>query len=116
LRFTFLGELTALFVADVARRRADQLRHRVLLHVLGHVEANQRVVAAEQEVRERARKLRLSDARRAKEDEAAHRPVRILQPGARTADRREIAEIAFSWLITRRCRSASMRSSRSPSS
>src|SRR5690242_21959197 len=30
------GELPALFVADVARRRADQARHRVLLHVLAH--------------------------------------------------------------------------------
>ena len=45
-----LGELAALFVADVSRRRANQLRHRVLLHVLGHVEADERVIAAEQEV------------------------------------------------------------------
>ena len=77
-----LGELAALFVADVAGRRADQLRHRVLLHVLGHVEADQRVVAAEQEVGERARQLGLADAGRAQEDEAADRPRRVLQPRA----------------------------------
>jgi hypothetical protein len=37
-----LGELAALFVADVAGRRADESRHVVLLHVLGHVEVDQR--------------------------------------------------------------------------
>src|SRR6267378_4028400 len=31
-----LGELAALFVADIARRRANQTRNAVLLHVLGH--------------------------------------------------------------------------------
>ena len=36
-----LGELAALVEADVARRRADQPRHRMPLHVLGHVEADQ---------------------------------------------------------------------------
>ena len=81
-----LGELPALFVPDVSRRRANQLRDRVLLHVLGHVEADQRVVAAEQEVGERARQLGLADAGRAEEHEAPHRPVRILQPGAGPPD------------------------------
>ena len=36
-----LGEQAALVEADVARRRADQARHRVPLHVLGHVEADE---------------------------------------------------------------------------
>ena len=48
-----LGELAALVEADVAGRRADQARDRVLLHVLGHVERDERVLAAEQERRER---------------------------------------------------------------
>src|SRR5262245_152998 len=82
-----LGELAALFVADVSGRRADQLRHRVLLHVLGHVEADERVIAAEQEVREAARELGLADAGRPEEDEAPDRPVGRLQPGARAPDR-----------------------------
>src|SRR6202795_2014759 len=42
-----LGQLAALFVAHVSRRRADQLRDRVLLHEFGHVEANQRLLSAE---------------------------------------------------------------------
>ena len=36
-----LGEQAALVEADVARRRADQARHGVALHVLGHVEAQE---------------------------------------------------------------------------
>ena len=48
-----LGELAAFVVADVAGRRADQPRHRVLLHVLGHVELDQRVLVAEEELGER---------------------------------------------------------------
>ena len=81
-----LGELTALFVPDVSGRRANQLADRVLLHVLGHVEADERVVAAEQEVRQRARQLGLADAGRAEEHEAADRAVRVLESGARPAD------------------------------
>ena len=36
-----LGEQPTLVEADVARRRADQARDRVPLHVLGHVEAQE---------------------------------------------------------------------------
>ena len=112
-----LGELTALFVPDVAGRRADQLRDRVLLHVLGHVEADERVVAAEEEVRQRARQLRLADAGRPEEDEAADRAaVGFLSPARDRRMARDSAEIAFSWLITRRCSSSSIRRSLSPSS
>jgi len=78
----FFGQLTAFFVPHVPGRRPNQLAHRVLLHVFRHVEANERVVAAEQEVRQRAGEFRLTDARRTEEDEAAHRPARVLQPGA----------------------------------
>ena len=80
-----LGELPALLVADVARRRADQPRDGVLLHVLGHVDAHHRLLVVEQELGERARRLRLPDAGRAEEDERADRPIRILQAGARAA-------------------------------
>src|ERR1700730_14226833 len=82
-----LGELPAFLVADVSGRRANQLRHRMLFHVLGHVEANQRMIAAEQEIRERLRQLGLAYARRAEKHEAAVRAVRFLETGARTADR-----------------------------
>src|SRR4051812_38072442 len=82
-----LGELAALVVADVARRRADQARDGVLLHVLRHVDAHHRVLVAEEELRERPRQLRLAHARRAEEDEGAGRPLRVLEARARAADR-----------------------------
>ena len=81
------GQLAALLVADVAGRRADQARDGVLLLVLGHVDADHRLLVVEQELGERARQLGLADAGRPEEDEAAERPVRILQPGAGAADR-----------------------------
>ena len=34
------GELATFFVAHVSRRRANQLRDRMLLHELGHIEAD----------------------------------------------------------------------------
>src|SRR3954463_5653988 len=82
-----LCELAALVVADVAGRRADEARHRVLLHVLRHVDADHRLLVAEEELRERARQLRLADARRAEEDERAGRALRVLEPRARAPDR-----------------------------
>ena len=83
-----LGQLAALVEADVARRRADQARHRVALHVLGHVEADQLDAEA---VGELARDLGLADAGRAAEQEVADRLARIAEAGARHPDRRRPA-------------------------
>src|SRR5205809_7958219 len=44
------------------------------------------MVAAEEEVCERARQFRLADASRTQEDEAADRTVRVLETGPRAAD------------------------------
>src|SRR6185295_9785509 len=79
--------LAAFVVADVARRRADEPGHGVLLHVLRHVDLDHRVLVAEQELRERARKLGLTDTRRAEEDERTGWALGILDAGARSADR-----------------------------
>ena len=76
-------ELTALLESDVARRRADETRDGVLLHVLRHVDAHHRVLVVEQELGQRARGLRLSHAGRPEEDERPDRPVRILKSRAR---------------------------------
>ena len=81
-----LGQLAGLLVADVAGRRADHARHRVLLLVLRHVDAHHRLLVVEQELGERARQLGLADAGRTEEEEAAERTVGILQSGARAAD------------------------------
>ena len=52
-----------LLEADVARRRADQARDGVLLHVLGHVEADELVAEVQREL---PRELRLADAGRSR--------------------------------------------------
>src|SRR5262249_1619520 len=55
-----LGERAAFLVADVAGRRADQPRDRMLLHVLGHVDADQRLLVVEQKLAERLGALGLA--------------------------------------------------------
>ena len=81
-----LGQLAALLVADVAGRRADEARHGELLHVLRHVDADERVLAVEEVLRQPLRELGLADARGAEEDERADGPLRVFEPGARPAD------------------------------
>src|SRR5438552_10432563 len=81
-----LGQLAALFVAHVSRRRADQLRDRVLFHEFGHVEANQRLLSAEHKLGQGAGNFGLADAGGSEEQERADRTVRVLQAGTRPAD------------------------------
>src|SRR5580700_6663066 len=76
-----LGELAALLIPDISGRGAEQPRHGVLLHVLAHVELDQRVLVAEQEFREGLGQLRLADAGRPGEDERPARALGILQAG-----------------------------------
>ena len=73
----------ALLVSDIARRRADQARNRMLFHVFRHVDADQRIFIVEQIFRQRLGQFGLSDARRAEEHERTDRTVRILQARAR---------------------------------
>ena len=81
-----LGELAALFVADIARRRADHARDGMLFHVFGHVEANQRLLVVEKKFGERSGQLGLADAGRAQENERADGPLRIGKAGAAAAN------------------------------
>ena len=82
-----LSQLPALVVAHIARRRADQPRDRVLLHVLAHVDAHHRLLIVEHELSQRPRRLRLAHARRPKKNKRTNRPLRIAQPRARTPNR-----------------------------
>ncbi len=59
------GQLTALVVAHVAGRCADQPADRELLHVLAHVDARQRLLVIKEELGECPRQLRLTDTGRA---------------------------------------------------
>ena len=79
-----VGEEAALLVAHVAGGRADEAGDRVLLLVLGHVEAVQRDAHV---LGELARELGLADAGGAHEEEVGHGLVRRAEAGPRALDR-----------------------------
>src|SRR3989338_3790886 len=72
-----LGQPSAFVMADVPRRRADHFGNGVFLHVLRHVNADERLVAVEKEIRECPRELVLADSGRTQEKEATDRLVRV---------------------------------------
>src|SRR6185437_10033227 len=82
-----LGELATFFVAHISRRRTDQLRDGVLFHELRHIEADETLFAAEEEICEGARYFGFTDAGGSEEQERTGRTAGGLQSGARTADR-----------------------------
>src|ERR1019366_4996081 len=84
--FHTFRQLSALFVAYVSRRRADQLRDGVLLHELRHIEAHERLVAAEHEMRQGARDFSFAYAGWSQKEERSNRAVRALEARTRTAD------------------------------
>ncbi len=81
-----LGELTALLVADIARRRADHLCHGLLLHVFGHVDPDHLVLIAENRFGQGLGDLGLSDAGGTQEEEGTDRPVGGLEADPAPAD------------------------------
>ena len=81
------GELTALFVADVPGRGADQARDRVLLAVLAHVDAHHRALVVEQKLGQRLGQLGLAHTGRAEEQERSDRTVGVADAGPRTTHR-----------------------------
>ena len=80
-----LREHAALAEADVAGRRADEARHGVPLLELAHVDRDDEALAAEEQLGQAERGLRLADAARADEEKHAQRLLRRLEPGASRA-------------------------------
>src|SRR3989344_1534144 len=78
-------ELAALLVAHVARRRSDEARGRVPLHVLRHVDAHDGLLVVEHEFRQGFGELGLAHSGRPQEHEGAQGAVGIGQAGARPA-------------------------------
>ena len=63
------------------------LRDRVLLHIFGHVDADERLLVVEHKVRERSGELGLADAGGAEEHERADGAVGVGDARARALDR-----------------------------
>ena len=100
-RRTCFGKLPAFFVAHVSRRRADQPRHGVLLHVLGHVDAHHRVLVIKQKLGQRPRQFGFADAGRAQKDERTDRPLGIAEPARDRRTALATRSSASSWPTTR---------------
>ena len=81
-----LGQGSPLLVANVAGRRADQTSHRMLLHELAHVDADQMILGIEHEFSQCLAQLRLANAGRPQEEEGAVGAIGIGQTRTRTAD------------------------------
>src|SRR6185369_17456342 len=82
-----LRQLTTLVVPDVSGRGPDQAGHRVPVVELRHVQLDQRVLTAEQELRQRLGQLALADPGGPGEDERPRRALRVLQTGPGATDR-----------------------------
>ena len=61
------GQLSALVVTDVTRRRSDQPRHGVLLHVFAHVEPDDGILVVEEKFGQRLAQLGFAHAGRPEE-------------------------------------------------
>ena len=79
-----LGQLTAFVIADVSRRRTDQTRYGMLLHVFAHIDTYHVAFIIKKYLCQGLSELSLADTGRAKEDKGANRTVRILDSGTRT--------------------------------
>ena len=80
-----LGQLSGLVIADIAGRRADDLRDAVLFHILGHIEPDERLDRLEHLAGQPLDELRLAHAGGADKDER-DRMLLDLDADARAAD------------------------------
>ena len=80
-----VGQQSALVEADIARRRADEPRHRMALHVFGHVEAQQ---IDAHDLGQALRHFGLADTRRPREQVAADRLLGFAEARPGELDRR----------------------------
>ncbi len=72
-----LGELTALVIANVAGRGADQTGHGEFLHILRHINPDHTALIVKQSFRKRLGKLGLAHAGRSQKQERTDRAVGI---------------------------------------
>ena len=81
-----LGQLAALVIAYISRRRSDQTRYGMLLHVLAHIDTHHIALIIKERIRQRFGELRLTYTGRPQEQERTDRLARILDPCLGTDD------------------------------
>ncbi len=84
------GELTALIIAHISRRRPDKAGHTVLFHVFAHINANHAALIIKECFGECLGQFRLAYARGAKEDKGTNRTVGVFD--ARTGTQNGFAD------------------------
>ena len=82
-----LGQVAALFIAHIARRRANQTCNAVLFHEFAHVDADQMVFRVKQKASQRLAQLGFTHTRGAEEQERAGWAIWVRQASTRTANR-----------------------------
>ena len=80
-----LSKLAAFLVADITRRGSNQPGDRVLLGILGHIDAHHGAFVIEKELSQRFGQFRLADPGRSEEQERTRRTVRVRHTRAGTA-------------------------------
>ena len=80
-----LGQLAALVVAHISRRRSDETRHTVPLLVLAHIDTHHHVLIVEHHLGKGSCQLGLTHARGTEEEEGAYRAAAVAQTRAAAA-------------------------------
>ena len=80
------GQLSALVMAQITRRRTQQPGSGVLLLILRHIKFEQGFFAAEPADRQRPGKSRFAHSRGAKKQHGTHGPARLAKTGAAAPD------------------------------
>ena len=80
------GKLAALFVSHVARRRTDETRYGVLLHIFAHIDADDGILRVEKILGQHLGQVGFAHTGGTEEDEGADGLVGVLESGAVAAD------------------------------
>ena len=74
------GQLPAFVIAHIPRRRTNETRDRMLLHVFRHIEPDHIRLIVEQKLSQRTRQFGFSHPGRPQKDERPNRTVGIFEP------------------------------------
>jgi len=81
-----LRQLPALFIPNIPRGRTNQTAYIMLLHILAHVNLNERIRISKHKLRQSTRQKSLSNPARTNKDETPHRTIRVFQTASAATD------------------------------